>query len=245
MLPDTWHKDCVDTKCGASICSQECDECRTCPEGYFDVDVGSPARCMCIRGYRRSARDTMAPGDPCPWNNINASWDDCQAGAACMGNDNMGYCTGGYDSECTGIPESYNPDCVNCVCGFSFCSQECDAQGNCETGFYPVDFSGTCYCIPDQGGTRHLGEPCRFGNINNSHEFCHAGLTCFGDGNTGSCPGGSVDECTEIPQSHHPDCVNGTCGYSFCTYACDALGNCPQGFDPTDFGNACYCIPAY
>jgi hypothetical protein len=39
--------------------------------------------------------------------------------------------------------------------------------------------------------------------------------------------------------------VNGTCGYSFCAYACDAQGNCPTYLDPADFGNVCYCIPAY
>lgn len=65
-----------------------------------------------------------------------------------MGNDNAGSCPGGMDSECTDIPPSHNPDCVDGVCGYSFCAVQCDDQGNCEVGYEPMEEDNTCYCVP-------------------------------------------------------------------------------------------------
>jgi hypothetical protein len=107
--------------------------------------------------------------------------------------------------------------------------------------------SGTCYCIPDEGGSGQPGEPCPFGEVNGTADNCAAGLVCLGfpdNGTSGTCPGGNITECTDIPASANPDCVNGNCGASFCAEQCDAQGNCPAGFWPQDVGGTCYCIPA-
>jgi len=80
--------------------------------------------------------------------------------------------------------------------------------------------------------------------MNSSYDFCEAGLICFGFDNVGSCPGGSVGECPQIPENYNPDCVDGICGFSFCSPECDVMGNCPQGFVGQDFGGTCHCIPS-
>ena len=49
-IPFELNYDCVDGNCGASFCSQECDHCGECPEGFGPQDVGSPPKCMCIPG---------------------------------------------------------------------------------------------------------------------------------------------------------------------------------------------------
>ena len=144
-LMEEWNIDCVGGNCGVSFCSQVCDADRWCPPGYIDVDIGEPPICFCIP-YRSG---DGAPGDPCPWGDVNTEYAECSAGLACLGNDDIGLCPGGTLAECTAeVPYSYNPDCVDGICGFSFCSEECDAQGNCPAGFIPADVSGTCFCIP-------------------------------------------------------------------------------------------------
>jgi hypothetical protein len=172
-------------------------------------------------------------------------YDFCASGLACLGNDNTGSCPGGSVAEC-GIPDVQNPDCVNGVCGFSHCSPRCDAQGNCETGYVPTDLGGTCYCVPDVTGSAQAGDPCPFGDVNATADFCAAGLACLGfpaDGQAGKCPGGDPVECIDIPSNANPDCVGDNCGASFCSEECDAQGNCPAGFWPQEIGGTCYCIP--
>jgi hypothetical protein len=237
-LIDEWNPDCVNGNCGASFCSEECGANRTCPAGFTDQDVGTPTVCYCVP-LPQGAGD---PGDPCPWDSVNASYDDCKPGLTCLGNDDMGNCPGGNASECT-IADSHNPDCVNGVCGFSFCSPECNAGGTCNAGFNPITVSGTCYCIPDEDGTSQAGEPCPFGDMNNSYDFCASGLSCLGNDDAGTCPGGSPTECSGIPDVWNPDCVSGVCGFSHCTAPCDANGNCPNGFSPETISGSCYCIP--
>ena len=242
-LLDEWNPDCVDGNCGASFCSEECGANRTCPPGFLAQDVGEPHVCYCIP----SPVNGPPQGNACPWGNVNTEYDDCAAGMACLGNDDIGSCPGGTDAECSGVPDTWNPDCVNGICGFSFCSAECDAQGNCPQGFDPADVSGTCYCIPDQGGSGQPGDPCPLGDVNYNTDFCASGLECLGagpDSTMGTCPGGSSTECTDIPRNHNPDCVNGMCGFSLCAGECNQNGNCPAGFAPQDVAGTCFCIPA-
>jgi len=237
-LIDLWNIDCVNGNCGASFCSQECDNCDECPEGFEPQNVGSPARCMCVPGY------TGHPsGGSCPWNGVNAEYGDCQAGMACLGNDNMGECPSGCDYDCAHIPENYYPDCVDHVCGFSFCADECDAQGNCPQGFEPAEVSGNCYCIPANPGDAPAGAPCPHLGFNASADLCDVFLTCLGNEDAGLCPGGDAAECTGIPAAFNPDCVNGICGYSFCSARCDDQGSCPAGFEAQDENDICYCLP--
>ena len=238
QLIDEWNPDCVSGNCGASFCSEPCGAGRTCPQGFTDQDVGDPAACMCVPVDIGGSQ----PGDPCPWDTVHANEEACASGA-CLGNDDIGSCPGGTDAECTGVAPSWNPTCVSGVCGFSFCADQCDANGNCLTGFNPQSVSGECYCIPDEDGTSELGDPCPFGDMNNSYDFCMSGLTCLGNDDTGStCPGGSATECG-IPDVQNPDCVSGVCGFSHCSSRCDAGGNCPSGYIPADVSGTCYCVP--
>ena len=237
-LLEEWNRDCVTGNCGASFCSEPCDAQGNCPQGFAGQDVGDPPTCMCVP----TAQGAGGAGDPCPWNGVNASYDDCQAGMACLGNDDIGSCPGGTDAECTGVAPSWNANCVSGVCGFSFCSPECGAGDTCDTGFTPADVSGTCYCIPEEDGTSQLGDPCPFGDMNQSYDFCASGLSCLGNDDAGTCPGGSATECG-IPDIQNPDCVNGICGFSHCSSRCDAGGNCPSGYIPADVSGTCYCVP--
>ena len=236
-LHEDWNRDCVNGNCGASFCSQPCDAQGNCPQFFIPLDVGNPPECMCVPGG-----GVGQPGDPCPWDTVNVSYPEC-AGGACLGNDDIGSCPGGADAECTGVAGSWNPNCVGGVCGFSFCADEC-VGGACDAGFNPGDVSGTCYCIPDEDGTSLEGEPCPFGDMHNSSDFCVSGLTCLGNDNTGTCPGGTAAECG-IPDVQNPDCVAGVCGFSHCTARCDAAGNCGAGYVPEDVGTppVCYCVP--
>jgi hypothetical protein len=187
-----------------------------------------------------------ALGDPCPFGDMNNGYDFCASGLTCLGNDNTGPCPSGTVAEC-GIPDVHNPDCVDGICGYSFCAVRCDAQGNCPAGFWHQDVGGTCYCIPVSNGTAQAGDPCPLGNVNLTAENCAPGLSCLGfpaDGQAGTCPGGNPTECIDIPANANPDCVNGNCGASFCAEQCDAQGHCPEGFVCQDVGDTWYCIPA-
>jgi hypothetical protein len=239
-LDQEYNRDCVNGNCGASFCSEPCGAQRNCPEGFVGLDIGDPPTCMCIPN--RIIEDCGWAGDPCPFNGVNASECFCKTGNVCLGNVDIGSCPGGTDAECSGVPDTWNPDCVNGVCGFSFCTLGCDAQGNCPAGYMPADANGTCYCIGDGGETGQLGDPCPFGDMNNSYNFCMSGLTCLGNDDAGSCPGGSPTECG-IPDIQNPDCVNGVCGFSHCSSRCDAQGNCPTGYAPVDVSGTCYCVP--
>jgi hypothetical protein len=235
QYPPSHNPDCVNGNCGYSFCVSRCDVVGNCERGLEPLDVNGI--CYCIP----SIADSQA-GEPCPFGNMNDFSSFCEDGLTCLGNDDTGSCPGGSVSECIGPPESWHPDCADGICGFSFCSEECDPQGNCPLGFVPAEVSGACYCIPADPGGSQAGDPCPISDTNLPHDNCAAGLTCVG-GHSGTCPGGSPAECTEFPASWNPDCVNGSCGYSFCAYQCDAQGNCPAGFWPQDLGSACYCMP--
>lgn len=233
--PPSHNPDCVNANCGYSFCVPRCDVVGNCPRGYEPLDVNG--MCYCIP----SKADSQA-GEPCPFGNVNDFASFCIDGLTCLGNEDTGSCPNGSVSECIGLPESWHPDCANGICGFSFCSEECDLQGNCPLGFVPAEVSGACYCLPADPGDSQAGDPCPISDTNLPHDNCAFGLTCVG-GHSGTCPGGSPAECTEFPASWNPDCVNGVCGYSFCAYRCDSQGNCPAGFWPQNLGSTCYCMP--
>ena len=235
---DVFNRDCVDGNCGASFCSQECGYCRKCPPGYDPSDVGSPARCMCVPEYGGERI-----GGPCPFLGVNAEYDYCMPGNACLGNENAGECPSGRVEDCSHIPCNYHPACVDYVCGFSFCAYECDAGDDCFTGFYPADVSGNCYCIPDNPGDALAGDPCPLNGFNASADLCDVFLTCLGNDDAGLCPGGDAEECTGVSAAFNPDCVDGICGYSFCSARCDDQGSCPAGFNAQDENAICYCVP--
>jgi hypothetical protein len=133
---------CTDMNCGTiecgpdPVCGKECGHCappETCQSG----------RCV-ISG-------SGAIGDPCYFGDVNADAGECNPGLTCLGipaDGSAGTCPGGSAGECTDLLEEWNPDCVYGNCGASFCSEECDAQGNCPAGFMPVDVAGTCFCVP-------------------------------------------------------------------------------------------------
>ena len=234
---ESFNPDCVDGNCGYSFCSGECNAQWWCPSGFDPQD--RDGICYCIP----STPWDGTTGDPCPFGVVHEDHWYCPPGLRCLGwpaDGNSGTCPGGDPAECTEYPPSHNPDCVNGNCGYSFCAPRCDAVGNCERGQEPLDVNGMCYCIPSIADSR-AGEPCPFGNMNNFSAFCEDGLTCLGNDETGSCPGGSVSDCIGLPESWHPDCAD---GFSFCSEECDPQGSCPLGFVPAEVSGACYCIPA-
>jgi hypothetical protein len=226
---------CGALECGPDpVCGKECGPCappEICQSGW------------CIGGGSGEL------GDPCTFATVNAAAGDCNAGLACLGvlaDGTAGTCPGGSASECTNLLEEWNRDCVAGNCGASFCSEPCDAQRNCPQGFVDQDVGNPpqCMCIPTPSGSGQPGDPCPWSAVNASYDDCEAGLTCLGNDDIGSCPGGSTTECSGVEDSWNPDCVNGICGFSFCSDTCDAQGNCPAGFAPATVGTTCYCIPA-
>jgi hypothetical protein len=216
-------------------------------ECIADIDCPSPEM-TCIDNHCIGAEPGQ-PGDPCAYDTVNATAGDCDEGLVCLGraaDGSSGTCPNGHPRECEEIYESVDPDCVDGNCGYSFCSEKCNDQWECPSGFDPQDRNGTCYCIPDMIGQWPTGNPCPLGDVNDGYDYCPPGLRCLGraaDGNSGTCPGGDPAECTEFPTTQNPDCVNGNCGYSFCATECDSQGDCPAGFWPQDVGGVCYCIP--
>jgi hypothetical protein len=133
---------CTPMACGAlecgpdPVCGKECGICappETCQSG------------RCVGG------GSGAVGDPCYFGDVNADAGECSPGLTCLGimaDGTAGTCPGGSAGECTDLLEEWNPDCVYGNCGASFCSEECDAQGNCPAGFMPVNVADTCFCVP-------------------------------------------------------------------------------------------------
>ena len=240
-IPDVYNPDCVDGVCGFSVCAAECESPGECPDGFAPVNVNRTCYCFPF------VDGSVPTGEPCPFGDVNPDAQYCYQDLECLGrpaDGNSGYCPGGDPAECTEYPASQNPDCVNGVCGFSFCADRCDAQGNCPTGHEPLDADGTCYCAPGAVGNSQLGDPCPYGDVNATADYCVAGLECLGNDSAGDCPGGLDTECSGIADGWNPDCVDGICGFSFCATRCDAIGNCPTGYAPEDVNGLCYCIPS-
>ena len=236
--------------CGTCGAGSHCDNGVCVQDVTCVVDSDCPAGQICLNGMCVVDGDGSL-GDPCTFGDVNASAGDCNPGLECLGvpaDGNAGTCPGGSPSECNQLIEEWNIDCVNGNCGVSFCSQPCDANGNCPEGFVGQDigYPATCFCIPTPGGDGLPGDPCPWGDVNAEYDHCADGLVCLGSDDYQTCPGGAPAECItdEISYSFNPDCNNGICGFSFCSEECDANGNCPTGFVPADVSGTCYCIPA-
>ncbi|MBN2497134.1 MAG: hypothetical protein JXR96_21255, partial [Deltaproteobacteria bacterium] len=192
------------------------------------------------------------PGDPCPFNGTHADADYCQAGMACLGYDRDVVNTPcDSDDDCTEvIPPVENPECADdSLCGGSFCAPPCDENGQCDDGFVPDDVSGDCYCIPVMTGDAVAGDPCPFGDINVSADYCVAGLSCIGMEPSDQilCPT-DVSECIgdDIYSTWNPECIGGECGMSFCAAPCNETEPyCDTGFEQILVGleEDCFCAP--
>lgn len=244
---------CMNCMCFPKGCEGKCcgeDRCGgTCPDECAAGEICDVSTCTC--------EEHGDVGDPCPYQDIHLDVPGCRPGTICIGIEDSGdVCPSGADDEC---PYSwYNPVCVGGSCKYSMCYLECDLDFDeypcgCPTGYAMHEFEYeqelVCVCWYDeQSGTQGPGEPCPFGDVNTNHDYCGKydecnWMICLGNDSTdGTCPGGSATECTEIPESHNPDCVNGTCGFSFCAPPC-VDGACDDGFEPEDISGTCYCIP--
>jgi len=247
-------KCCIECKCIPNGCEGKCcgdDACGgTCPDECADGEICDDSTCTC--------EEYGDWGDPCPYQDIHLDVPECRPGTICIGTEDIGdVCPSGSDDECS--YSWYNPVCVDGYCKYSMCWLECDLDFDeypcgCPTGYvmHEIEYEQELVCICEYEGlpgTQGPGEPCPFGDVNTSYDFCGKyecnGMACLGNGANGSngaCPGGAATECTEIPESHNPDCANGLCGFSFCAPPC-IDGACDDGFEPEDVGGTCYCVP--
>jgi hypothetical protein len=174
---------------GDMVAVSECDPwVQDCPEGEKCVAYGSTGtgwdanRCAIIKGDGQE-------GDPCVYDGVVESTDDCGADTWCwnVNMDNVGTCT----PFCEGTPD--DPICdpgFGCSIAnngsINLCLQQCDPLlQDCEGEnicFY--DFSGNFVCAFGAGDIP-TGEPC--GYIND----CSAGNVCLDAGALPNCNGAS------------------------------------------------------
>jgi len=241
--------DCFEGMCGSSSCASECDEFGECPAGLLPFLLGE-GFCYCMAPGAETG--DAGAGEACPFFNVNVDADMCQEGMACFG-----YAASTYDEECETADDCAwsdypgNADCVAGYCGTTFCSPVCDADGNCDPGFLPIQpEEGTCFCHPSQTGDSKVDEACNFWDqVNSDADFCEAGLTCLGLLPDLEIPCTDASDCALEPFIANPECLDGFCASSFCSAQCDEDGECPDGYDPLDIGEedaeTCYCIPAF
>ena len=239
---EDYNPVCVDGYCKASICTKECKRlCDCCPRGFYP-DKYQDDRYICLPGNDETF------GYICAYGDVNNCYGPC--GETCMGaypSAFIGLCPSGYFTECRKyVPPRFNPDCIDGLCGLSFCAYDCVNDG-CDpySGYEPTDQGGNCMCFPIPDPSAE-GMPCELGDVNAFWGVCEPGLTCVGllaDGSNGDCPNG-IPDCSSIPSSWNPFCDKNTnhCGASFCAKECDA-GACEAGFIPFNYGATCYCAP--
>ena len=244
-LGEESNPDCAGGQCGVSFCAAPCDNgsCDAYPDSA-PADVGGTCYCMPV------TVGTSDVGDPCIFGSVNADSDHCMSGMSCLGNDSGDACS--VDLDCGDADDVTNPDCVDSVCGFSFCAPPCDA-GSCDAypGTEATQVSGTCYCTPAvvvPTGPQAVGEPCIFGSTNADTDHCLVDLACLGIPASVDTQACSVDaDCTDSNAAHNPDCVDVSgvfyCGVSFCSAQCAGDGTCDAGFLPIDVSGTCYCEP--
>jgi hypothetical protein len=226
---------CIAGHCGASFCSPYCDAHARCGAGFIPGDVSGS--CLCIP----TVIGTSLAFAACPMGLSNGTADDCAANLLCVGLADAGrsaLCA--VDADCA-MP---NGDCVDGLCGTSYCSPYCDDADACATGTPFTLDTGTCLCAPAQAtGAAVLGDACPNQNVNLAAPACQDGLSCAGLWSyagapicttTADCPASPV-----VPW----DCKFGHCGYSWCVSDCDAAGACPVGATATLVANGggCYC----
>ena len=231
------HPDCVDGKCGSSICAASCLS-TACPEGFMKFQPNFAA-CWCVPAGKAGA------GVACPVFNVNVDADSCAEFLTCLGieaKDTTDACT--VDADCSRNNYYGNPECVGGRCGTSFCSPGCKTDGTCEKDFAPMDVGGTCYCIPLAVGNGPAGAPCPIFNVHGTADYCPSGLACLGveaksDGTACTQDSG----CPKAEFMGNPQCVDGFCGTSFCSSQCDDRGRCSGETQPIDVGGDCFCAP--
>jgi hypothetical protein len=240
-LAEWYNLVCVDGYCKGSICTRECKRLCDCPHGFRPIEYRDD-QYVCIPGIIEPS------GYVCAFGDVNDCYGDCGVGYTCLGSYPsafIGLCPSGYFTECRKyVPPRFDPDCIDGLCGLSFCAFDCVNDG-CDTGYEPTDLSGNCKCFPIPDPSSE-GMPCELGDVNALWGICEPGLTCVGlpaDGSNGDCPNG-IPDCSSIPSSWNPFCSYETnhCGASFCTQECSA-GACEAGFVPFDYGGTCYCAP--
>jgi hypothetical protein len=213
----------------------ECTRSEDCPQGHYcDLEsYGCRSGCdhsdQCEPGFfcdlvtHQCTRDPDAPaelGEPChfvtDFGTTHPEANNCQPHLRCIAyavEGAVGYCPGHSAEECWMVRDVYNRDCVNGVCGGSFCCELCSA-GSCEPGFEPLELqSGDCVCLPlpwDEGchpvlqdcppgencitydgpdtwcipaGYVNPGQPCD----SMENQLCQAGFQCIGSGDSFNC----------------------------------------------------------
>ncbi|MBN2497998.1 MAG: hypothetical protein JXR96_25625 [Deltaproteobacteria bacterium] len=248
VLPPAQNPECSaqDDLCGASFCSPPCDANDECQAGFYPSMAGD--QCYCIPQETGSS----GAGDPCPFQGTHVDAAYCESGLTCLGYDREALnapCE--TDEDCTGaLPPAQNPECAeqDGLCGASFCSPPCDANDQCQTGFYPSMAGDQCYCIPETNGTSGAGDPCPFQGTHMDAPYCESGLTCLGyDRGAINEPCETDEDCMDVlPPAENPDCSeqDSLCGASFCSPPCDENDQCEAGFYPAEISDLCYCIPA-
>jgi len=248
--PDSYLGDavCFLGHCGSSACASECDENGACPAGFIPYLFGGPF-CYCV-GPGETA-GTALLGDACPFFNVNVDAVVCAKGLACFGISANDFseefaCKTADDCDFDTFPG--NAACFEGFCGTSFCSAACDVNGDCDPGYVPLEDeeTGACFCVPVQTGSSAVGDACPFGTVNDDADFCLAGLACLGipaDESSAQC--NEDKDCASDPYLGHARCVDGQCGTSVCSPACDEDGLCVVGYEPLDVGEKCYCVPSY
>jgi len=259
------RKDCV-PDCEGRCCGS--DGCGgTCPAGCPEGEICDWSTCWCEVVKECETNDDCPEDYWCDRTDWTCRSFDCIPNCAgkCCGSDGCGgtcpnNCPAGFYchlNSCECRPEVCQNDsdcmqsqcCLQSVCFYMACGDlECGPDPVCHKECGPCPGGQVCLdgiCVTAGDGLP--GDPCTFGDVNDSAGDCTLGLACLGvlaDGTAGTCPGGAPDECVEIPDSFNPDCISGNCGFSFCSEECDVQGNCPAGFEPVDVYGICYCIPA-
>ncbi|NOZ01091.1 MAG: hypothetical protein GXP54_04285 [Deltaproteobacteria bacterium] len=236
-IPWQQNPQCVDGLCAYSFCTTPCDENDECPEGFGAAKTVFACTCVPV--------GTSKAGEACPIFNVNMAADSCDADLTCLGIEakpDGDACTSAQ--ECTDLGYLENPECVDGFCGISFCAPMCDANGDCDSGFGPIDVSGACFCAPVEVGDSQAGDPCPIFNVNPDADACAGGLTCLGvaaDDQSADCA--TAADCSASDYFGNPVCVDGFCGTSFCSPKCDADDECEGAFGPIDVNGKCYCAP--
>ena len=212
------NAECVDGHCGASFCSPYCDDFARCTEGFYPADVGGT--CLCIP----TPVGTSTAHAACPIGDVNASADECAGNLLCLGigGDSMtALCAS--DADCA-FP---NGDCVDGMCGYSYCAPYCDDAGACAVGTPIALDTGTCLCAPAQAtGAAAFGDACTLGNVGLAADDCAADLDCSGVWSSAGTPACTTAADCPAAIAVPWECVQGHCGWAWCVQGCDATGAC-------------------
>ena len=230
---------CVDGFCGTSFCSPKCDENDDCEDAFGPISVSD--KCYCAP---KEVGDSAA-GEPCPIFGVNEGADACKTELTCLGIPaNEGGIPCGVDGDCAKTSFPGGAQCLEGICGTSFCAPKCDGEGNCEAGYRTIDVDDKCYCEPEQTGDSAPGDACPMGNVNTDAVACGETFDCLGLSAfdwSGACE--TADQCPAFG-GMAADCTLGHCGLSACAEACDENGACATaGLLPYLVnGDACFCL---